>query len=617
MSRLVGIVGDWPTEVLGRSVRGMAEALEYSEESTFDLYLRDGVALGRVSLGLLSPAPQPIWNENGSLAIFMEGEVYDYEDEKQRLIERGHRFLVDSDGEYVLHLYEEYGEDFALKLNGAFVAAIWDVAEHRLLIVNDRFGLRHFFYAYHSGRLLFAAAAHAILASGAFGPSVDAAAVAQMFAFRHAVGDRTLLEGIRLLPPASLLFYRGEERILTLSRYWDFQYVEEYPDRSEESYLDGWIDHMHQAVERRMRDDGPVGVQLSGGIDSRTVLAMMDRRHYPVHTFTFGVPGAHDARYAREVARRLGTHHHFFELKPDHLASFIREGIRLTDGAQNCVYMHVALTLPQIAEHVRLLYTGSLGDSIMGSTLNRLLLSAYGADVQEQVLFRMVNALVPLSEFPHFFSDAFYQAIKDVPFESFRSTMAASHATLPANQYDYFRIREYERRSVLNGPRMLRSRVVCRMPFYDNDFVDFMLRVPPALRLERYLYHRAFARAFPDLARIPNTSNPGDLLPLVACRRELMLRAEALLRRRLRAAGLKWVAPPGRCWYTDCGGWMRGSLRHLVERTLLSGRAVHRGYFNPVYVRNLVEEHMSGRADHTEHIGALLTFELWHRMFLD
>ena len=589
----------------------MAQAMRHEGWYQVDLYTGGGIGLGRVRLGFLNPEPQPIWNEDETLCIVMEGEIYDYQELKQKLITCGHRFHIDSDAEFVLHLFEEVGEESASRLNGAFVAAIWDTQARKLWVINDRFGLQPLYYRQAGECLFFAGHTAAFLADPDYTPKVDPIALAELLSFEHLLRDRTLLADVKLLPPSSILTFQDGR--LSIRSYYDFQFPEHYQDRDEAWYVERWVHLMRQGVERRMRRDGPIGVQLSGGLDSRTVLAMIGRQHYPVHTFTFGVPGCDDARLAREVAAKQGAIHHFLELKPDYLCTLAEEGVMLTNGLNSCVHMHVLGTLRETAKIVNVLYTGSLGDSIMGGHLQRDLLAVYRPPVLARMLFRRYNNCFGAESHPRLFSDRFYSRVEGMVFGEFAQALDESHATLSANKREHYSIRQNDRRWILEGQNILRTRVVVRTPFYDNDLVDFMLTVPPGLRFDNYLYIRGLIQASPELAKVPYEKTG---LPLAPCARDLSIRANWQMRRWLRRMRLKWVSPPQKRPYADYNGWMRSVLRPWVEETLLSKRTLERGYFNPEYIRNLVAEHMAG-ANHARKLGVLLTVELWHRLFLD
>jgi asparagine synthase (glutamine-hydrolysing) len=590
----------------------MARAIKYEDWYQVDLYQGQDFGLGRVSLGFLNPEPQPIWNENGTLCLVMEGEVYDYQDLKQQLVAQGHRFRIDNDAEFVLHLYEEFGEEFASQLNGAFVVAIWDTRAHKLEVVNDRFGLQALFYRQAGERLLFAGHTAALLADATYSPQVDGIALAEFFSFEHVLGDRTLLAEVKLLPPGSILTFEGGQ--LSIRAYYDFQFVEEQQNHNEAWYVERWGYLMRQAVERRMRGDGPRGVQLSGGLDSRTVLAMIDRRHYPLHTFTFGIPGCNDARFAREVAAKRNTPHHFLELKPDYLRRLAEEGVRLTNGLKSCVHMHVLGTLHETAKTVNVLYTGSLGDSIMGSNVQRHLLAFHNPSVLTPMLFERYNSCFRAEAHPKLFSDEFYAQVKGGVFEEFSQALIESRARLSDNRRAYYSIRQNDRRWVLEGQNLLRSRLVVRTPFYDNELVDFMLSVPPGLRCDSYLYMRGFIQTAPDVAKVPYEKTG---LPLVPCMRDLSIRAGRQARWWLQQVGLKWISPLQERPFADYDLWLRTVLRDWVEDILLDGRTLDRGYVRPDYVRTLVGRHMRGEGNFARQLGVLLAFELWHRLFLD
>ena len=611
MPGLFGIVGPQSQEELQALAQAMAQTLRHEDWYQVDLYVEDGLALGRVHLGFLNPQPQPAWNEDRSLCIVMEGEVYDYEHEKRWLIERGHRFHLNNDPEYVLHLYEEYGEDFAGRLNGAFVAAIWDTMRRWLLIVNDRFGLQSLCYTWQDNRLLFAGRAIAFLNDPGFTPRLDLTGMVQYLSFEHLLGDQTLLEGVRLLPPASLLIWREGQP--SLRSYWEFQYPAQCPYRGKAELIEEWEHYFRQAIERQLRGEDTVGVLLSGGMDSRAVLAGIGRRSFPVHTFTFGILGCDDDRLAREVAAVSGAHHHFFELRPDYLLQVVEEGVRLTDGMKSCVHMHVLAPLPQVAQHVRVLFTGSLGDSLMGTHLTRDMLAIHDRALLAKVLFQRYNSAFRESELANLFTDTLYPQVQGEAFDSFREALLKSRSNLSANVREHYSIRQNDRRWILEGQRLLRSQTVVRTPFYDTDLVDFMLTVPPGWRLEGYLYKQAFAKAFPTLAKVPLESTG---LPLTTSIREVYIRADRQFRWWLRAKGIKCISVPERQPYADYNGWMRTVLRPWVEETLLSKRSLERGYFDPEYVRNLVAEHMNG-ANHARKLGVLLSLELWHHLFLD
>ena len=267
-----------------------------------------------------------------------------------------------------------------------------------------------------------------------------------------------------------------------------------------------------------------------------------------------------------------------------------------------------------MARHVRFLFTGSLGDSLISGKFGRDLLTIYDETTLAQKLFHKRKRVFSEAEQADLFSDEFrHQVQQGHIFDVYRRSLGRVKAPMATSKRLYHSIRQANRRWILEGQRLLRSQVEVRLPFYDNDLVDFMLTVPPGWLLEGYLYNQAINQASPTLAKIPYDATG---LPLVPCMRDVAIRADRQLRWRLREIGLKWVPEIERKPYTDYNGWMRTALRPWVQETLLSPRALERGYFKPEQVRNVVAEHMAG-TDHARKLGVLLTFELWHKLFLD
>jgi asparagine synthase (glutamine-hydrolysing) len=614
---LIGFIGEFEPETAESLLMEMAAALQFNDQDQVDLYHGDGFNAGRVSLGIVIPQPQPIWNEDQTLCVLMEGEIYDYEDLKRYLIDQGHRFKVNNEVEFVLHLYEEFGEAFALKLNGAFALVIWDSKADKLLVVNDRLGLQPLYYTRYKDNFFFASKVGALLADLSLPRAIDLIGMAQLLTFDHVLGDRTLLEGIKLLPPASIMTCQNGH--LQIRSYWQLRYPEFYQLHETKHYTEGLLHYLKQAICRQEPGELPSGVLLSGGFDSRVIAAFLQDggETADLHTFTFGIPGCDDDRFAQEASACLGTRHHFYELRPDYLLDIIDEGIRLQDGLGSCVHMHALAHVDDEAKHAKVIYKGFMGDALMGYGISEQYWANYKDDKLSQVHLKNFRALGLIlfnpEELRHLFTNHAYRQISEAVLETFRSALLESGSSRLADQWNYFILRNRVPRMTLNGVELMRSRIHVRLPYCDNDLVNFMLTVPPWLRFKRTLIKTVFIQAFPELAKVPHTETG---YPLVSCRRELLMRINAQTRWRLRSAGLKWVTVPQKQGYAYYQGWMRSYLRELVENTLLDSRTLERGYFNPEYIKMLVAEHMNG-ANHAVRLGALLSIELWHRQYLD
>lgn len=617
MPGVIGFAGKTNIEDSQIFLREMAKALDSGDRYQVDLFFDGDAGLGRVSLGLVNPSAQPVWSEDRSRCIVMEGELFDQAHLKQDLAQKGHRFQQANDAELMLHLFEEYGENFAVKLNGAFVAAIWDVMRRKLLLVNDRLGLYPLYYSLHNGALLFASGVRSLLVDSSLPRNVDWTAIAQFLTFDHLLDDRTLLESVRLLPQGSILSYSdGKTQI---KRYWEINYPQNYPLRSEQDYMDEFSALISQSVARQAPGGLPGGILLSGGLDSRMLLAYLtsELREKPLRSFTWGIPGCDDARYAREVAKKAGSEHHFFELKPDWLLAKAEQAVRITDGMANLINLHAFATLDEEAELANVIYKGFLGDAMFGFGIRQQFWAAYDEPARQRAHFQVhtdqgVITFNPNEQKDHF-TDKFRRQIGNSVYDSYIAGMDDSRSQIMANQRLYFDYRQRVPRMTLKGVEVVRTRAMVRLPFSDNDLVEFSIKVPPGLLYERRLMRNAFVREFPKFAQIPVTDTG---LPMMLCMRDITRRARQMLWWRMQSTRLKELAGPMRKPYKDYNNWFRTTLRSWVEKTLLSPAALQRGYLKPESIQQIVKAHMSGE-NHTVKLGALLSLEIWHQLFLD
>lgn len=616
MPGLIGIVGNIDYDYAGQLLAALAEAVTFETWYRKDTYVEQGCALGRVSLGLTDTAGQPIWNEERTLCLLMEGEIYGDAEQRASLIAQGGQLATDDDAELMLHLYEQFGAEFVAQLNGSFAVAIWDRRHHQLILATDRMGSHPVYYAYHHQRLLFGPNVHALLVDPDLPRTVDRVAIAEALTFDHILGDRTWLTEVHLLPPASLLIFSEEQ--LELRCYWTLKYAANYQVQNEATYLEGFIHFLRNAVKRQARGSVAQGMYLSGGIDSRLLTAIMREEGMiePLATFTWGIPGCDDARFAAEVASQLRTQHHFFALQPTYLLELVDKGIRLTNGS-NCVHYHALASIKQAAQFSKIIYKGVMGDAMMGTALTRHFWADYDDEMMPQAHFqahyeRGVLLFTPREQ-EALFTDSFHSDVNGAVMDAYRQGMSASQATQMADQRIFFDLRHRIPRMTWNGVELVRSQAIVRTPYCDNDLIDFSANLPPGFRFERYLMKKALIERFPALAQIPLTENN---LPLTTCVRDIVIRSQRVVAFHLNRLGLRETPHVSKRPYAEYDSWFRTVLRTWVTDTLLDTRTLARGYFDPNVVRQLVAEHMGG-ANHAVKLGALLGIELWHRQFLD
>ena len=595
----------------------MASGLDLDLTAKFESYLEPGLGIGRISLGIVNPEPQPIWNDDRTLCIVMEGELYDTRSLSVDMSGLGHRLLTSNPAELMLCLYQEYGEAFAERLNGAFVAAIWNATQKRLVLVNDRMGLYPLYYASVNGRFLFGSGVRALLADASLSRQVDRVSIAQFLTFDHPLGDRTLLSAVRLMPQGSLLVV--EQGDYSIQPYASLQYPKTYPLHREEEYREELVLLLRQAVARQAADVLPKAIMLSGGLDSRVLVALLNEidADWPFYTFTWGLPGCDDARFAAEISRFTRAEHHFFELKPDFLLSTAEESVRITDGMGNIVNLHAFVSLDEETRYAQMIYKGFMGDAMFGRAVEPILWADYdpGVGVQAHLRLHELQGVLTFLPAEHhtLFTDEFQRDVGNAVMDSYQAGMEASGTTQLAAQRLYFDLTQRVPRMTIKGVEVVRSKAFVRLPFCDNDLLHFAQQVPLGMLQDRHLIREAFQTTFPKMASVPFSWTG---LPMVDNFRSISMRARRLLQWHLYQRGISSQSEVRWRPYKDYQGWFRTVLRDWVEGILLSQSSLDRGYYNPEFVKQLVAEHMAG-ANHTVKLGALLSIELWHQLCID
>lgn len=357
-------------------LRRMTDAIAHRGPDGEHLFSEGPVHLGARRLAILDPdhGAQPVRNETGSVVAVYNGEIYNYPELRRELLARGHRLDTRCDTELLPHLYEEDGIAFVRRLNGIFAFALWDRARGALFLVRDPLGVKPLVYAQRDGRLAFGSEAKAVLASELLEPELDEVSLHLTMNVRYIPGDRTLFAGIERLPPGHLL--RIDDTGIRSQRYHAIDWTPD-PDRTKENWLEEIRATVESAVDRQLLSDVPLGVSLSGGVDSSTVVAMIRRRHSgPLKTFTLGFDEPWDENEdARFVAERFETEHHEIVLHEPAMR-YLREAIRYTEEPKvNCLQLYLLHRF--IGQHVKVSLSGLGGDELFAgydfyAYLNRL-----------------------------------------------------------------------------------------------------------------------------------------------------------------------------------------------------------------------------------------------------
>jgi len=616
MSGLFGVIDPGRKTPLRPTIDRMAHIMSYRDWYVMETHVDEsaGVGLGRIGIGIFNRPLQPVWNADHTLALIMAGEFYDVD-------ERAGVITAQSDEGVALALYERWGSDFAAKLNGVFIIAIWDKTHDRLLITNDRFGLYPHYYAQHAGRLLFSPEVKGILCDSMFPKHIDQIALAQYVRFQQVLGERTFFEDIRLLPSASVLTYDLSSTSCDIRPYWTFEDIPYCPEISFGDAVEETGRLLRRTVQHLSGDSYRAGVYLSGGLDSRTILGLVEKR--PVSTLTYGARNCRDVYYASRIARTAGSEHHWFDLPDGH---WVREyagfHLDLTEGFHSWIHAHGMSTLPSARSLIDVNLTGWDGGTVMGhpDAIEPLQISPVDDAALATRLFFLFNQKftwpsITEAEERLLYTEPMWRQVQGLAFESFRSELSPYLNYRPDVRGDYFYIHNHCRRLTQNMITMYRSHMEVRFPYFDYDLFDFLYSLPAQLRAERKLYRALIQRETPRLALIPYDHD--EFLPTT---RAFIYGAQAMmvkLRRRLERY-LPTILRTRHTLYADYEDYLRHELRDWAEGILFDRRCVERGIFDPTFLRSLMDRHLSNMEPWTiGKIAPLITYEMMLRRLYD
>ena len=618
MPGLVGIV--WNKKVDDMLLDKMANSIKHEEWHKVDKYCDPFFSAARVDLGIFNPEPQPIFNEDRTIGIFMYGKVYDYDKEASELRSRGHQFAIGNDAEFCLHSYEEYGTDFVQSLNGSFVLIIYDLKQAEVTIVNDRYGLRPLYYNMSDGKLLFASEVKAILEVPAFDKKLNEDTIAEFFAFHGEIlGNKTFFEGIETLPPASVLTYDGKR--ISIKQYWDLDYEPDY-SLSQDEIAEQLVQAFRKAVDIRLRDNLRYCVSLSGGLDSRSIVGAMDKeRRRDCVAITFGVQKYDEFKIARVIARKAGMRHIQVEIHPDEMVTpYAEEVVRITDGMDTIQVMFLPFVCRTMKRYADVVFNGANADVILGG--NELGHPAVFTAKNNEELSRVIHARRIFTDrmLARLFTDDFYARVKDVPTRSVEDYLDNLQGH-PANRLSYFIIQNYARRFNNMGSVVARNFVEEVGPPYDNNFIDIVTKVPPELRANHRIYRKFLMKLAPELAAvIYNWTMFRADAPLLAWRiGGIYQYGKERIKKEIWRLTKHKIYLPNKRTCVNLDEWLRlnEKWRSFIMELLLDEKARSRGYINKSYIEELMKEHESGKIDHSLRLAYVATFELFLWMFVD
>ncbi len=583
------------------------------------------LAMGMRRLSIIDVAGghQPLSNEDGTLWLVANGEIYNYRELSRALTAQGHHLRTRSDCETLLHLYEQHGDDFLANVNGMFAFALWDARRRRFLLGRDRLGVKPLYVWNDGRRLIFASEAKAILSVPGIPTELDEHALASYLALGYVAAPQSMFRGIRKLPPATLLV--AEDGRVSERRYW------RVPDRVDRTLDEAtWVarvrEGLEEAVRLQMVSDVPIGAFLSGGVDSSAVVAFMSRHSgHPVKTYAIGFDGGeaeayyNELPYARRVATLFGTDHHEILVRPDVVALLPRLLWHMDEPIADSAFVTTYLVSEFARRDVTVILSGVGGDELFGGYRRylgnhyqqrferlpgglRRAMSALGARLPSDRHSPLLNTMrlakgflatagLPLDERYRSYVEVFDETAAA---EMLCAPMTGNDDPLVAAFADATSDDDLNRMLVVDAATQLPDDLLlltdkmsmavsleCRVPLLDHRLFELAASIPQSIKLRGGKLKHVMKAALADVL-------PRDILE-----------------RRKRGFG------------TPMGAWFKGALAPLLRQLLSRESIDRRGLFHYPAVAALIDAHVANRIDGTDRLLALLNFEIWARLYLD
>lgn len=590
------------------------------------IYIKANIGLGHRRLSIVDVAHghQPMFNNDKSIALIYNGEVYNHGDYRDELTAKGYEYQTTSDTETILYLYEEYGFECVEKLRGMFAFAIWDERENRLFIARDRVGIKPLYYVHDDdGNLFFASEIKSLIAAKAIKPEINYDVLPDQLANHGTSFDETLYKDVKRLMPGHFLVWKDGE--ISIKKYWNLEYEPKFAEISDAEFVEQWLEKFKEAVKLRLMADVPLGMFLSGGIDSSAIAAVMSEMvSEPIKTFSVGFKEreANEFHYARMVSEKFGTEHHEITITPEQFFAKLPELIWHEDEPLGFVASVPLYFVSELAQkHVKVVLTGEGSDEILAGYARyykALKLLEYGKKYESLTpsflrsavktgvatlpnklnrklnrTFLTLDSDVESLYFDNFaifnktrqdklLSNETKAKIADRnPYKFINHWFEAENAKELLDKLLYVDTKTYMQELLMKQDQMsMAASIESRVPFLDHELVEFTARMPLKMKLRGK-----------DTKWILREAMKGILPPEILSREKM-----------------GFPVPFGK--------WLREDYKYLLDEFILSERALSRGIFNADYVREIAVQHFAGE-NHELRLFFLLNFEIWQRQTID
>lgn len=581
---------------------------------------RAALGMRRLSIIDLKGGQQPIFNEDSSIFIVFNGEIYNFQQLREDLLKRGYKFKTNSDTETILHAYQEYGENCVEDLRGMFAFAIWNKNDESLFIARDRVGKKPLFYSLtESGTFVFGSELKVLLKHGEINREIDYNALDSYLTFGYIPEEFCIFKGVeKLLPGHSLTFKNGK---ISTKKYWDFNYVKPLEIKTEAEYIEELREKITEAVKIRLISEVPLGAFLSGGVDSSSIVGTMAKlSEKPVKTFSIGFneDSFNELKFARIAAKYFNTEHHEFIVTPE-LVDIIDELVwHFDEPFADSSALPTFMVSKMARNFVTVVLSGDGGDELFAGYTRYVIdkkrsgFSSLPSFIRKGV--QAVSEKLPhstkgknylynaslnaidryIDSISHFnklkrtslYSKEFQEKLNgsfgtgETLFQKFAESIDTEN---PIDNLLYLDSKTYLPSDILvKVDRMtMATSLEARTPLLDHKLIEFAVNIPTELKLKGLETKYIFKKAMEGI--VPNE----------------------ILYREKQGFGV------------PINEWINSQLKARIHETLSEAKTLQRGYFDKKYIQTLLNEHHTGRRDHSYSLWILLMLELWHRQFMD
>jgi asparagine synthase (glutamine-hydrolysing) len=614
---VVGLIDFSGLEVQHSVLKKMTDAIAHRGPDGEGYFLEENIALGHRRLAIIDlseAGQQPMVSRDGTLAISYNGELYNYREIRKQLENLGHQFISATDTEVLLNAWLEWGDASVEKFNGMFAFAIWNSRDQTIHLVRDRYGIKPLYYAEWGKMFLFGSEQKAILAHPEARRNLDKKAVYEYFTFQNILTDRTFIEQLRILPAATILRVDVKNRAKkTFRKYWDFKFTEVHKFSDQQEYEEEFDRLLKQAVSRQLMSDVPLGSYLSGGMDSGTISSLASKNVVNLNTFTVGfdlnsasgLELAFDERSkAKSMASLLGTKHHEIILKSGDMEkslASVTQAIEEPRVGQSYPNYYAA----QLAsKHVKVVLSGVGGDELFAGYPWRYFRSATSRSFGEYVdqYYSYWQRLLPNKVLPQVFSPI-WSDVKDVWTKDIFRDVFANHENRLETPTDFINHSLYfEAKTFLHGLLVVEDKLSMahsletRVPFLDNDLVDFAMQCPLEMKL----------RNLNNVKRINENESGGKKEKYFEMEKD----GKMILRRVMSNYIPKSITEGAKQGFSaPDASWFKGESINYVKNVLTPKNANIYEYLDYSAIQVMLKEHFDGVQNRRLLIWSLLTFE--------